>query len=163
MGRLFRKVAMERVTSPEQLNDYIRVSNPSVWLVLAAILILVGAASVWGIYGTLDTTIDTIGYAENEQVVCYLTEEEFAAVADGVLAVRVDGTASAVTVRQTQPLSYEEISDLYANDPYALYALGIVPGEWRYRVELLPAGTAGAIVDVSFLIESTNLLSFITN
>ena len=163
MGQLFRKTAMERVTSPEQLNDYIRVSNPSVWLVLAAVLILAAAAFVWGMYGTLDTTLDTIGYTENDRVVCYLTEEEFAAVADGVLAVRVDGNASTIAARQTQPVSYAEISALYANDPYALYALSIAPGEWRYRVELVPAGTAGGLVEVSFLIESTNLLSFITN
>lgn len=163
MSRLFRKDAMERVISPEQLHDYIRVSNPSVWLILAAVLILAAAASVWGIYGTLETTLDTIGYTENDRVVCYLTEEEFASLADGVLAVRVDGAASAIAARQTEPVSYAEISALYANDPYALYALNIAPEEWRYRVELAPAGSAGGLVEVSFLIESTNLFSFITN
>ena len=29
MSNLFRKKSMDRISSPEQLNDYIRVSTPS--------------------------------------------------------------------------------------------------------------------------------------
>ena len=38
--QLFRKKSVERVSSPEQLNDYIRVANPSLWLVLGAVIVL---------------------------------------------------------------------------------------------------------------------------
>lgn len=54
---IFRKSSLERVSSPEQLNDYIRVTNPGVWLVLAAVVILLAGACVWGVFGHLDTTI----------------------------------------------------------------------------------------------------------
>ena len=37
---IFRKKSIEKVTSPEQINDYIRVSNPSVWMILAAVIVL---------------------------------------------------------------------------------------------------------------------------
>ena len=37
---VFRQKSMERITSPEQMNDYIRVSNPSVWMLLAAVIVL---------------------------------------------------------------------------------------------------------------------------
>ena len=46
---IFRKTSLERMSSPEKLNDYIRVSNPSVWIILSAIAILLIAAIVWGI------------------------------------------------------------------------------------------------------------------
>ena len=39
--QVFRKKAMDRLSSPEQLNDYIRVTTPSVWLVLAALVLLI--------------------------------------------------------------------------------------------------------------------------
>lgn len=55
--QLFRKSSIERVSSPEQLNDYIRVTNAGVWLVLAAVIVLLIGACVWGIFGRLDTTI----------------------------------------------------------------------------------------------------------
>lgn len=54
---IFRKSSLERVSSPEQLNDYIRVTNPGVWLVLAAVVILLAGACVWGVFARLDTTI----------------------------------------------------------------------------------------------------------
>lgn len=55
--QLFRKSSIARVSSPEQLNDYIRVTNPGVWLVLAAVVVLLIGACVWGIFGHLDTTV----------------------------------------------------------------------------------------------------------
>lgn len=55
--QLFRKSSMDRISSPEQLNDYIRVTNPGVWLVLAAVIVLLMGACVWGIFGRLETKI----------------------------------------------------------------------------------------------------------
>ena len=33
---IFREKSLKRISSPEQLNDYIKVSQPSVWIALAA-------------------------------------------------------------------------------------------------------------------------------
>ncbi|MCM1328964.1 MAG: hypothetical protein NC253_05925 [Ruminococcus sp.] len=55
--QLFRKASIDRVSSPEQLNDYVRVSNPSVWTILAAIIILLTGVYIWGIFGRLDTVV----------------------------------------------------------------------------------------------------------
>lgn len=54
---LFRKSSMDRVSSPEQLNDYIRVTSPGVWLVLAADIVLLMGACVWRIFGRLKKLI----------------------------------------------------------------------------------------------------------
>ena len=51
--QIFRKSSIDRVSSPEQLNDYIRISNPSVWMVLAAVIVLLAGVCVWGIFGHL--------------------------------------------------------------------------------------------------------------
>jgi len=59
---IFRKSSLERMSSPEQLNDYIRVSNPSVWIILAAIAILLIAAIVWGIVYELPEGIRPIEF-----------------------------------------------------------------------------------------------------
>ena len=37
---IFRKKSLERVSSPEQLNDYLHVTSPAVWVVLAAVIVL---------------------------------------------------------------------------------------------------------------------------
>jgi hypothetical protein len=50
---IFRKKSIDKVSSPEKLDDYIKVTTPSVWLTLAAIVILLIGAIVWGITGEL--------------------------------------------------------------------------------------------------------------
>ena len=52
MGKtIFRQKSMQKITSPEQMNDYIRVSNPSVWMILAAVIVLLAGVCVWGVFG----------------------------------------------------------------------------------------------------------------
>ena len=53
MSDLFRQKSMDRVSSPEQLNDYIRVTTPSVWVVLAALIILLLGILAWSVLGTV--------------------------------------------------------------------------------------------------------------
>jgi len=51
---IFREKSIERISSPEQLNDYIKVTTPSIWLVLIAMLLLLGGAMVWGVLGEIN-------------------------------------------------------------------------------------------------------------
>ncbi len=44
---VFRQKSLDRVSSPEQLNDYIRVTTPSVWLVMLALVLLLTGILVW--------------------------------------------------------------------------------------------------------------------
>lgn len=50
---IFRQKSIDRISSPEKLDDYIRVTTPSVWITLAAIVILLVGAIIWGIFGEL--------------------------------------------------------------------------------------------------------------
>ena len=54
-GGIFREKSIARVSSPEELNDYIRVTTPSVWLVLIALVVLLVGMLVWSIFGTVKT------------------------------------------------------------------------------------------------------------
>ena len=56
MSSIFRQKSMDRVSSPEQLNDYIRVTTPSVWLVLVAIILLLAGMLAWSVFGTVEAT-----------------------------------------------------------------------------------------------------------
>ena len=50
---LFRKKSMNKVSSPEKLDEYIRVTTPSVWIALAAMVILLIGVIIWGCFGEL--------------------------------------------------------------------------------------------------------------
>ena len=55
---LFRKKAMDRISSPEDLTSYLKVTNPGVWSVLAAVIILLAGLFAWATVGTLETVAD---------------------------------------------------------------------------------------------------------
>ena len=50
---VFREKSLNSISSPERLNEYIRVSTPGVWLILAAITVLLIGILVWGVFGSL--------------------------------------------------------------------------------------------------------------
>ncbi|MBQ9881500.1 MAG: hypothetical protein IJM42_02690 [Synergistes sp.] len=50
---IFREKSLKKVSSPESLNDYIRVTTPSVWIVLAALVVLLAGMLVWSIFGSV--------------------------------------------------------------------------------------------------------------
>ena len=51
---LFREKSMQKVASPEQLDDYIRVASPGVWLCLIAIILVLLGFAAWGTLGSVD-------------------------------------------------------------------------------------------------------------
>ena len=81
--QLFRKESVERVSSPEQLSDYLHVTSPAIWVVLAAVILLLAGLFVWsGVTavesyatgraevrgGVLTMTFDDAERAENVEV-----------------------------------------------------------------------------------------------
>ena len=53
-NKLFREKSIERISSPEALNSYIRVTSPSVWVVLLALVILLSGMLAWSIFGRVE-------------------------------------------------------------------------------------------------------------
>lgn len=55
--QLFRKVSLERLSSPEQLDQLLQVTTPKSWVALLAIGFALTMAIFWGIYGTIQTDV----------------------------------------------------------------------------------------------------------
>lgn len=52
---VYRKASMDRIQSPEQLNDFLRVTNPSVWILLAAVALILAGMLLWGSFAYIDS------------------------------------------------------------------------------------------------------------
>ena len=52
---IFRKVSLDRLSSPEQLDQLLQVTRPSGWLALAALGLILAAAVVWAFIGSVAT------------------------------------------------------------------------------------------------------------
>lgn len=126
---IFRKKSLDRISSPEQLNDYIRASNPGVWLVLGAIVALLISVCVWGIFGKLDTKLTTAAVCENGKLFCFVREDDIEKVKSG-MKVLVNEDECAVTGISEKPVSTDENFD-----DYILHLGSSQKGEWVYEVQ----------------------------
>lgn len=60
-NNLFRKNSLESISSPERLNEYIKITNPGVWSFLLGCLLLVIAVGVWAFTGSIPETVKAEG------------------------------------------------------------------------------------------------------
>lgn len=58
---LFRKVALDRLSSPEQLDRLMQVTNTRGWVALTGLFVLLGVGLLWGVTGRIETTVAAQG------------------------------------------------------------------------------------------------------
>ena len=58
---IFRKVALERLSSPEQLDAAMQVTRPRSWIGLVGLLLLLTTVLIWGFVGSIPTKVQAQG------------------------------------------------------------------------------------------------------
>ncbi len=136
-ANIFRKSAMSRINSADDLDKYIRVTNPSAWVVLAAAILLIGGLMVWSATAIIPTTINVTGIRQGDQIVCWVNSATLDKIDDG------GATASILDKRVTElevdsmPLSKPEVVSTIHHD-YLSDMLAL--SDWNYRVSFsIPA------------------------
>ena len=121
---LFRKKSLERVSSPEQLNDYLRVASPSLWIVLAAVILVLASLLVWSSVTAVESY--AAGTAE---------------VREGVLTLRFDDADKAENVEVGMNIRVGELSAPVksvgfdeAGTPIAIAEMELPDGLYEARV-----------------------------
>ena len=96
---LFREKSLKSVASPEELDDYIRVTNPGVWLLLSVIIIFLLGVLIWGIFGKLETDVDVFGRMEDGRLVVYASGSDMLKLKTGmkVITNQTEGSVTDIT------------------------------------------------------------------
>lgn len=107
---------MNRISSPEQLNDYLRVTNPRIWMLLAAVILIVTGLLLWSSFATVESYVTGTARASGGDLVVTFDDPAKAAnVKAGmemtvggdtcqVLAVGTDGDGNVIaTAQETIP------------------------------------------------------------
>ena len=130
---VFRKKAMDRISSPEQLSEYLRVTTPGIWIVLASIVLLLTGILVWSAVGVLETTKEaravasdgrasvavissddeelktgmTLRVASGEYIISELEEDDYGRTVAVAQVSLPDGTYDAeIVVEEIHPISF---------------------------------------------------------
>ena len=128
---IFNKRATEKLKSPDDLDRYVRVTNPSVWVILAACIALLAGLLCWGLFGTVSTNVSDTGVSINGKAVCFLNADSVAKVHVGD-AANVGGEKMTVESIGAIPRSRDEARAFLGND-YLVETM--FDGDWAYMVE----------------------------
>jgi len=94
---IFRKKNLENISSPDELNRYIKIARPSTWLVLIALVILVLGIFVWSVVGRLESTVPCVIVTESNQTfVC--VDSKYIANPSQDLYLKLDNQKVAITL-----------------------------------------------------------------
>lgn len=125
---IFREKSLDRISSPEQLNDYVKVANPGVWFILSAITVLLVGVCVWGFFGALDTSVKCAAMVNNGNMICFVPEKNVKDISVGQKIV-VDGKEYSVKGIENTPVA---VSDDFGD--YVKSVGKINNNEWVYVV-----------------------------
>lgn len=155
---LFRESSLARISSPEDLNDYVRVANPGVWIILFAIIILLVGFIIWGCFADLGTIVDAVIVSDEGITTCFVSEEYISngAIKTG-MTVATDNAEYKITRIDGQAVEASEVLS-----EYAIHLGGFADGEWVHALSLdsdIPEGAESAHV----VVDSVHPISFILN
>lgn len=125
-NQIFRQKSLDQISSPEQLHDYLHVTNPTVWLALAAVILLLVGCLIW------------VSAASND-----VFASATATVNDGSMVIQLDDPNMAKTVKSGMKVLVSDTSVKVASvghnedgTPFAVADTTLADGSYPARVVL---------------------------
>ena len=146
----FRQNALNRIASPDDLDRYLKVSNPSFWIIAGAMLVLVLGLVVWSFAGHVPITMTTVGVCYGDTSVSFWVDEEtFEKVQNPDAEIRVgQQTTQELTIYEA-PMSEHEVKTSMSSE-YTMEGLELY--DWNY---LIVADFANPVLDIDYSDDDT--------
>ena len=128
--QMFRETALRKMSSADDLDHYLKVTNPSAWIIIGAITVLLVAAFIWGLTANLPISTNTIGVLKDGQIVCFLPyDDNMLTTTDS--KVTAAGHDTHIVSINDSPHSKREVAAELGSD-YAMSSLDV--STWSYKV-----------------------------
>lgn len=162
--KLFREKAIKRVSSPEELNEYIRVTNFGTWIMLAAIVVLLVGVCVWGVLGKLETTVNAVVISDGSNALCYLAESDDISSVKAGQEVKIGDNSYYIESVLAEAVQVKDCTALAASER-AKYLGGVSDTDWVYEITLKSSAgsVAAGTYNAKIVVESVSPTSFIFN
>ena len=73
--QVFRQKSLDRLSSPEALNDYMHVTSPSVWIMLIATIILLAGIIVWSNFAVIESRVTGTAVVNEDKISVILEDK----------------------------------------------------------------------------------------
>ncbi len=153
---IFRKKNLDRLNSPEQLEDYLRVASPEIWSVLLGIFFLLAGVIAWGFFGRIGGAAanNCLMVVREQGSVCFVDEKSVSALkGDLPLSIHVYrmGEKEALTTIKGGTIEVVNAGDIEEDIVSLLESVGYTLAETMGTITLenvgLPAGIYVADVE----------------
>ena len=114
-SKIFRKASLQRLSSPEQLDQMIQVTNPRGWIALATVGGLLLTAILWSFLGSIPTKVQGRGILIKSGGVFEVVSVGSGQVTDIAVEVGDEVTEGQAIARIAQPQLREELQQARAN------------------------------------------------
>lgn len=132
---IFRRVVVERLSSPDQLDQLLQVLRPRSWMLLAAIGLLFASAFAWSVSGTVAVTVPASGLLLRPGGIADLAaSHEGHVVALPSVGDELSAGETAVTLERTAPAADGEGARVEVRVPIAARVVEVLTAPGR-RVE----------------------------
>lgn len=122
---LFREKAVKRMSTPEDLSNYLHVTRPSVWLVLAAVILMLAGMLVWSSIASIDSFATGTAEVKDGTMYIHFDNEQIAENIEGGMSVIAGESKSRISSVGT-----DNTGELFATAPTDLtdgsYAVRVV-------------------------------------
>ena len=78
-NEIFTKKAADKLRSPDDLDEYVRITNPSIWIVLSGCAVLLIGLFAWGFFGTAETRAGATGTCVKAKYSVFCRQTKFPA------------------------------------------------------------------------------------
>ena len=114
MADIYRKSALEKMSSPEQLDKAIVIVSPSFWLAMLGAAVIILAALLWSIFGTLPLNVSANGIFMNRSGIHSVYSEMAGTVETIEIDTGLQVHKGEVIARLSSKESERRLSDLTA-------------------------------------------------
>ncbi len=155
---IFRQKNIDKMSSPEDLNEYVKATRPGVWIIIVAIIILLGGAIVWSITAKLSSSVSCAVVVNKGNAQCYILENSGENVNSG-MTVNLMGRDYVLGSKDANPVAFDS-----ENDAYLMHILNADDEQriWTYAYTL-DADVEDGIYEGKIVIDRITPITFITD
>ena len=95
--QVFRKKSLDALSAPEQLNDYLHVTHPAVWVILFGVILLIAGLFVWANFVSVTSKAFGNAYVEDAVVTVYFDDQEYASAVETGMTLTIGDVSVPVT------------------------------------------------------------------
>ena len=131
---LFRRSALNRVTTADDLDKVLTVSNPTAWMSIVAFLAFAIGLVVWATFAVVPITMTTVALTDGAQTAtCWVDEDTARQLSSPDARVSIAGKEATRCVVASRPRSSAEVANSL-DGSRLVDGLDLKP--WNYRVDL---------------------------